>query len=167
MKPEKCQRNYKYVNSLPSLFWIQFIDQNLYFKEVAIHEKHFFSLKMGAWLQILQVMGNSTLFYLLFDTHDIPGSIVIWKSNLLLKDLEFWEKFESNLFVCTSSDVIKRFREFWQNIPRNINYQNGFCFYNFSLILALFHKINNYSCSLSSAALLCSNLKSWQFFVNL
>ena len=66
----------------------------------------------------------------------------------ILKDLELWEKFESNLFVCTCSDVIKRFREFWQNIPRNINYQNGFSFYNFSLILALFNKINNYSCSM-------------------
>ena len=52
-------------------------------KEVAIHEKHFFGLKMaifsklkmGAWLQILQVMGNSALFYLLIDTHDSPGSI--------------------------------------------------------------------------------------------
>ena len=55
-------------------------------------EKYFLSLKMaillnqnghfeemGAWLQILQIVGNSTLFSLLFDTHDSPGPVFIWK----------------------------------------------------------------------------------------
>ena len=45
--------------------------------------------EMGAWLQILQIVGNSTLFYLLFDTHDSPGSVFI------LKYVQ-----ESNLIVC-------------------------------------------------------------------
>ena len=57
-------------------------------KSVAIDEKYIFSLKMailvnqnghfeymGVWLQILQIVGNSTLFYLSFDTHDSPGSV--------------------------------------------------------------------------------------------
>ena len=73
--------------------------------------------------------------------------------------MELWEKFESNLFVCTSSDVIKRFREFWQNIPRNNNKSlpEWRFLYNFSIILALLQKINNYSCTLSYASLPCSN----------
>ena len=53
---------------------------------------------MAAWSQILQIVGNSTLFYLSFDTHDNPGPVFIWKSEFL-EDLEMWEKFESNLPV--------------------------------------------------------------------
>ena len=33
--------------------------------------------EIGAWSQILQIVANSTLFYLSFDTHDSPGSIFI------------------------------------------------------------------------------------------
>ena len=33
--------------------------------------------EMAAWLQILEIVGNSTLIYLLFDTHDIPGHLCI------------------------------------------------------------------------------------------
>ena len=64
---------------------------------VKIDEKYFFSLKiiisvnqnghfeeMGAWLQILQIVGNSTLFYLLFDTYHSPGSVFIWKSKFTI-----------------------------------------------------------------------------------
>jgi hypothetical protein len=36
--------------------------------------------EMGTWLQILQIEGYSTIFYLLFDTHDSPGSVFKWKS---------------------------------------------------------------------------------------
>ena len=36
---------------------------------------------MGAWLQILLIVGHSTLFYLIFDTHASPESVFIWKSN--------------------------------------------------------------------------------------
>ena len=43
--------------------------------------------EMGACLQILQIVGNFTLFYLSF------GSV-------FHMDLELWEKFESNLLVC-------------------------------------------------------------------
>ena len=39
---------------------------------------------MAAWSQILQIVGNSTLFYLSFDTHDIPGSVFIWKSKFTM-----------------------------------------------------------------------------------
>ena len=39
---------------------------------------------MGAWLQILQIVGNSTLFYPLFDTHDSPGPVFIWKSKFTI-----------------------------------------------------------------------------------
>ena len=35
---------------------------------------------MAAWSQILQIVGNFTVFYLSFDTHDSPGSIFVWKS---------------------------------------------------------------------------------------
>ena len=38
------------------------VNQNGHFEEI------------GTWLQILQIVGNSTLFYLLFDTKDIPES---------------------------------------------------------------------------------------------
>ena len=38
-------------------------------------------------------MGNSTLFYLSFDTYNRPGSV-------FHMDLELWEKFESNVLVC-------------------------------------------------------------------
>ena len=29
------------------------------------------------WSQILQIVGNSTLIYLSFDTHDSPGAVFI------------------------------------------------------------------------------------------
>ena len=35
--------------------------------------------EMAAWSQILQVVSDSTLFHLSFDTHDSPGSVFIWK----------------------------------------------------------------------------------------
>ena len=39
--------------------------------------------EMEAWLQILQIVGNSTLLYqlLTLDNRDSPGSVSIWKSN--------------------------------------------------------------------------------------
>ena len=40
--------------------------------------------EMGAWLQILKIVGNSTLLYLFFDTHNSPGSIFIWKSKFTI-----------------------------------------------------------------------------------
>ncbi len=33
--------------------------------------------KMATWLQILQIVGNSTLIYLSFGTHDSPGAVFI------------------------------------------------------------------------------------------
>ena len=39
---------------------------------------------MTAWLQILQIVGNSTLFHLSFDTHDITESVFIWKFKFTL-----------------------------------------------------------------------------------
>ena len=33
--------------------------------------------EIGAWSQILQIVANSTLFYLTFDTHDSPGAVFI------------------------------------------------------------------------------------------
>ena len=33
--------------------------------------------KMAAWSQILQIVGNSTLIYLSFDTHNSPGAIFV------------------------------------------------------------------------------------------
>ena len=35
--------------------------------------------EMAAWSQILQIVGNSTVFYLSFDTHDSPGLVFVWK----------------------------------------------------------------------------------------
>ena len=40
--------------------------------------------EMGAWSQILQIVGNSTLFYLSFDTHASPGSVFVWKSKFTI-----------------------------------------------------------------------------------
>ena len=40
---------------------------------------------MGVWLQILQTVRNSTLFYILFDCHDSLGFVFIWKSKFTLK----------------------------------------------------------------------------------
>ena len=34
-------------------------------------------LKMAGWSQILKIVGNSTLIYLSFDTHDNPGAVFI------------------------------------------------------------------------------------------
>ena len=41
--------------------------------------------EIAAWSQILQKVGNSTLFYISFDTHDSPGSIFIWKSKFTIR----------------------------------------------------------------------------------
>jgi len=35
--------------------------------------------EIRGWLQILELGSNSTIFHLLFDTHDSPGAIFIWK----------------------------------------------------------------------------------------
>ena len=53
-------------------------------KQVVIDENYFFYFKMAAWSQILQIVGNSTVFYLSFDTHDSPGSVFIWKSKFTI-----------------------------------------------------------------------------------
>ena len=59
---------------------------------------------MAAWSQILQIVGNSTLFYLSFDTHDSPGSVFIWKSKFTIG---IRGKFESNLpYVPEVPDLI-------------------------------------------------------------
>ena len=36
--------------------------------------------EIRGWLQILELESNSTIFYLLFDTPDSPGSVFEWKS---------------------------------------------------------------------------------------
>ena len=33
--------------------------------------------EMAAWSQILQIVGNSTLIYLSFDTPDSPGTVFV------------------------------------------------------------------------------------------
>ena len=33
---------------------------------------------MASWFQILQIVGNSTLIYVSFDTHDSPGAVFIY-----------------------------------------------------------------------------------------
>jgi hypothetical protein len=63
------------------------VNQNVHFEE------------MGAWLQILQIVENSTQFYKLFDTHDSPGSIFIGKSKFTI-GFGIVGKFESNLLEC-------------------------------------------------------------------
>ena len=40
---------------------------------------------MAAWSQILQIVGNSTLFYLSFDTNDSLWSVFIWKSKFTIE----------------------------------------------------------------------------------
>ena len=46
---------------------------------ISVNENGHFE-KMAAWSQILQIVGNPTLYYLSFDSYDSPGSVFIWKS---------------------------------------------------------------------------------------
>ena len=46
--------------------------------------------EIRGWLQILELVSNSTIFHLLFDTYDSPGAVFIWK----------WEKYRPYLLVC-------------------------------------------------------------------
>ena len=48
--------------------------------------------EIGAWWQILQIMGNST-----FDTHVSHGAVFIWK----------WEIFSPHLLVCAVVPLMK------------------------------------------------------------
>ena len=45
--------------------------------------------KIGAWLQILKIVRNSTLFYLLLDTHDSPAPWVRPHMEVQTMGLEF------------------------------------------------------------------------------
>ena len=45
--------------------------------------------EIRGWLQILELVSNSTIFHLLFDTYDSPGAVFIWK----------WEKYRPYLLV--------------------------------------------------------------------
>ena len=47
----------------------------------------------------------NTLFYLLFDTHDSPGSVFKWHSSFRL-GFGNVEKFESNLPVCICTEIV-------------------------------------------------------------
>ena len=51
--------------------------------------------EIRGWLQILELVSNSTIFHLLFDTYDSPGAVFIWK----------WEKYRPYLLVCTMTKV--------------------------------------------------------------
>ena len=44
-----------------------------------------------AWLQILEWGSNSTISYLTFDTHDIPGADSIWKWEIYRPHLLVWQ----------------------------------------------------------------------------
>jgi hypothetical protein len=57
---------------------------------------------MAAWSQILQIVGNSTLFYYNLTSMKALGLSSYGISNLL-QDLEMWENFESDLPVCVNS----------------------------------------------------------------
>ena len=49
--------------------------------------------EIRGWLQILELVSNSTIFHLLFDTYDSPGAVFIWK----------WEKYRPYLLVWGSA----------------------------------------------------------------
>ena len=51
--------------------------------------------EIRGWLQILELVSNSTIFHLLFDTYDSPGAVFIWK----------WEKYRPYLLVCNAPEV--------------------------------------------------------------
>ena len=55
---------------------------------------------MAAWSQILNIVGNSALFYLSFDTHDSPGSVFIWKSKFTIYKIWKCGKNLSQIFLC-------------------------------------------------------------------
>ena len=48
--------------------------------------------EVGAWPKILEKEPNSTIFYLIFDTHDSPGFVFIWKC----------KSYSHQLLVCSS-----------------------------------------------------------------
>ena len=52
--------------------------------------------EMAAWSQILQIVGNSTLIYLSFDTHDSPGTVFIQKWEIFSPYLLVWILFMTN-----------------------------------------------------------------------
>ena len=52
--------------------------------------------EIRGWLQILELGSNSTIFYLLFDTHDSPGAVFIWK----------WEIYRPYLLVWYCSKIV-------------------------------------------------------------
>ena len=56
--------------------------------------------EMGAWLQILQIVGILHYFPYYLTPMTVLG-LSSYGSPNLLKDLEMWEKFESNVPVCT------------------------------------------------------------------
>ena len=58
--------------------------------------------EMRAWLQILQIVENSTLFYKLFDSPETFYNMEF----ILLLDLELWKKFELNLLVLLDSECM-------------------------------------------------------------
>ena len=49
--------------------------------------------EIRGWLQILELGSNSTIFYLLFDTHDSPGAVFIWKWEIYRPYLLVWSAF--------------------------------------------------------------------------
>ena len=55
--------------------------------------------KMAAWSQILQIVGNSTLFHLPFVTYDSPGSLLI-KVQIYYRIWKYGKIFYSNVPVC-------------------------------------------------------------------
>ena len=76
---------------------------------------------MAAWSQILQIVGNSTLIYLSFDTHGSPGTVFIQE----------WEIFSPDLLVCYGSTILQQMAAQFENDERE---PNGF---GLSSLLAL------------------------------
>ena len=64
---------------------------------ISEHENGHFEDIRG-WLQILELVSNSTIFHLLFDTYDSPGAVFIWK----------WEKYRPYLLVCRNGKILNR-----------------------------------------------------------
>ena len=56
--------------------------------------------KMAAWSQILQIVGNSTLFYRSFDTHDSPGSVFVYVEGQIYYRIWKCGKILSQMSLC-------------------------------------------------------------------
>ena len=74
------------------MLFATYLQLHTYSKIAIVLCKNGHFVEMVKWSWILEKESNSTTFYLIFDTHDRPGSVFIWK----------WKIYSHQLLVCSS-----------------------------------------------------------------